>query len=232
MAASFSANYQSQLNLRPAGALRSRKKCEKLGLLRVHSPRFIFKASVDSQSTIVIVIAVTLSAVSLFYFGYSRRKRNAKKILGCPTFASSLGSNVGNQAIQTQILDFQEFQRDNSLKEVGLLEESTEHNLVFVDKEAQLPFWRSSVVHEEVVMTKLQILLLSSFEPLTFAEGITELQVERSQDEVDSNAELLIIMDESKSTAASVHVENALRTVDKHAKEKMTLMLSAMMSVV
>ncbi|KAI4299907.1 hypothetical protein L6164_033328 [Bauhinia variegata] len=27
-------------------------------------------------------------------------------------------------------------------------------------------------------------------------------------------------MDESKSTAASVHVENALRTVDKHAKEK------------
>ncbi|KAI4299913.1 hypothetical protein L6164_033333 [Bauhinia variegata] len=278
MAASFSANYQSLSltsgnsrslsyfslcnlhsirarflgcghNLRPPGALRSRKKCGKLGLLRVHSPRFIFKASVDSRFIVVIVIAVTLSAVSLFYFGHNRRKRNAKQILGRPTFALSQGSNVGNQAIQTQILDFQEFQRDNSLKEVGLLEERREHNHVFVDKEAQLPFWRSSVVHEEVVMTKTsdsssEVLVSSvnastsndskvvdqsflpvayqssSFEPLTFAEGITELQVERSQDEVDSNAEFLIIMDESKSTAASVHVENALRTVDKHAKEK------------
>ncbi|KAI4297590.1 hypothetical protein L6164_037475 [Bauhinia variegata] len=192
--------------MKQPGALRSRKKCEKLGLLHVHSPPFIFKASVDSQFIVVIVIAVTLSAVSLFYFGRSRRKRNAKQILGRPTFASSLGSNVGNQAIQTQILDFQEFQRDNSLKEVGLLEESRENNHVFVDKEAHLPFWRSSVVHGEVVMIKSsdsssEVLVSSvnastsndskvvdqsflpvayqssSFEPLAFAERITELQV-------------------------------------------------------
>ncbi|KAI4297712.1 hypothetical protein L6164_037588 [Bauhinia variegata] len=300
-------------NLRPPVALRSRKKCSKLGLLRVHSPRFIFKASLDSQSIIVIVIIFTLSAVSLLYYRHSRRKKNTKEIPGRPKFALSQGSNVGNQAIQTNILGFQRFQIENSLEEIGLLKESTgELNHAFEDKEAQMLFWRSTVVHEEAVMTKTsesssdflvssvnngsssnnsevleqssesspdflvssvngsssnnselvheetvmtktsetssdflvssvnngsssnnseavkQSFLpvayqSSSLEPITSVEEITELHVGRSQDESDSNSELLIIMDESKPPAASVDVENALKTVDEHAKEKSEL---------
>lgn len=51
------------------------KRRSRLGLLRLHSPRFVFKASFHSHSLIVVVVVVTLSAVSLLHFTLNRRKK-------------------------------------------------------------------------------------------------------------------------------------------------------------
>ncbi|KHN11783.1 pentatricopeptide repeat-containing protein MRL1, chloroplastic-like isoform X2 [Glycine soja] len=62
----------------------------------------------------------------------------------------------------------------------------------------------------------------SSLQPLEFAEEMA-IQVEESQDKVDSDDELPLNMVESEHTASSVSVNNALTTVDEHTKEKIEL---------
>lgn len=62
----------------------------------------------------------------------------------------------------------------------------------------------------------------SSLQPLEFAEEMA-IQVEESQDKVDSDDELPLNMVESEHTASSVSVNNALTTVDGHTKEKIEL---------
>jgi len=57
-----------------ASSLRSRNKRNKLGLLRLHSPRFVFKAALNSQ-LIVVVVVVTLSAVSWIHFTLNNKKK-------------------------------------------------------------------------------------------------------------------------------------------------------------
>lgn len=61
----------------PAGTLRSRRKQSKL-VLRVQSPRFLFRASLGSHSSalVVVVAVVTFSAVSVVVFNRYRRKKN------------------------------------------------------------------------------------------------------------------------------------------------------------
>jgi hypothetical protein len=51
------------------------KRNNKLGLLRLHSPRFVFKASLASHSLIVVVVVVTLSAVSFLHFTLNNKKK-------------------------------------------------------------------------------------------------------------------------------------------------------------
>lgn len=65
----------------PAGTLRSRRKQRKLGL-RVHSPRFIFRASLESHSSVLIIVVavVTFSAVSVVLFNRYRRKKNDREV--------------------------------------------------------------------------------------------------------------------------------------------------------
>lgn len=80
-------------NLRPPGGIRSsRNKCKKLQLLHLHSPRFIFKASLSSHSIIVVVTLVTLSVVSLFYF--SKRKKNSKEVTGLTVILDLFSPNL------------------------------------------------------------------------------------------------------------------------------------------
>ncbi|WVZ01964.1 hypothetical protein V8G54_022770 [Vigna mungo] len=61
-------------------SLRSRNKrttSRNLGLLRFHSPRFVFKASFHSHSVVVLVIVVTLSAVSWLHFTLTKKKNKS-----------------------------------------------------------------------------------------------------------------------------------------------------------
>lgn len=62
----------------------------------------------------------------------------------------------------------------------------------------------------------------SSLQPLEFAEEMA-IQVEESQDKVDSDDELPLNMVEPEHSASSVSVNNALTTVDGHTKEKIEL---------
>ncbi|RDX65611.1 Pentatricopeptide repeat-containing protein MRL1, chloroplastic, partial [Mucuna pruriens] len=238
-------------SLRPPPPIRSRnKRCNNLGLLRFHSPRFVFKASFHSHSVIVIVIVVTLSAVSFLHFTLNKRKKTLNQTRGHAKFAlSPQGTNVGNQVIDSQILGFTEFQRDNALAEIGKLKDHHGDDYrVFEDKEIHLPFLKSSVVHEVAIATETsepsssvldsgvnnnsskvldQSFLTvafspSSLQPLEFAEEMA-IQVEENQDKVDSDPELPLNMVKSEHTASSVCVNSALATVDEHTKEKIEL---------
>ncbi|KAI9127569.1 hypothetical protein K1719_000562 [Acacia pycnantha] len=243
-------------NLRPPGCVRSRNnKCKKLRLLQLHSPRFIFKASLSSHSVVVVVTLVTLSAVSLLYYNYIKRKKNSKEILEHPKFAlSQQGGNIGNQAIESQILCFQEFQGENLLKEIGILEDKSDReNHDFEGKETQLTYCASPMVQEEAVVTeKLEspsdVLTSSvnttsssntskvvdeshlsvefqsgSFEPLSFASEMTELQVEETRDKARSDSELPIITNKHEHTASFDPLNNEFTIVKDHAKEKIEL---------
>lgn len=65
------------------------KRRNRLGLLRLHSPRFIFKASFQSNPLIVVVVVVTLSAVSLIHFTLNKRKKNLSQVkLLCTLYSS------------------------------------------------------------------------------------------------------------------------------------------------
>jgi len=68
---------------------------------------------------------------------------------------SPQGSNVGNQVIDSQILGFPEFQRDNSLNEIGKLNDlNGKENHVFEDQEGPLQFLQSSMVQETAMKTR------------------------------------------------------------------------------
>ncbi|KAJ1393767.1 Pentatricopeptide repeat-containing protein, chloroplastic, partial [Sesbania bispinosa] len=134
----------------PPGLRSRNKRNNKLGLLRLHSPRFVFKASFHSHPVIVVVIVVTLSAVSLLHFTLNKKKKTLDQTRGHAKFAlSPQGSNVGNQVIDSQIIGFPEFQRDNPLNEIN-----GEDNHVFEEKEVHLPVLQSSMVHETAFTTE------------------------------------------------------------------------------
>ncbi|KAE9448215.1 hypothetical protein C3L33_19882, partial [Rhododendron williamsianum] len=62
-------------NLRPPGLLRSNRKCKELLGLRIRSPRFLVRASLDSQSSLLVVTVVTVSALAFVSLSYSGRKK-------------------------------------------------------------------------------------------------------------------------------------------------------------
>lgn len=76
-------------SLSSASSLRSRNKRNKLGLLRLHSPRFVFKAALNSQ-LIVVVVVVTLSAVSWIHFTLNNKKKKNLNQVSSSTPHSSL----------------------------------------------------------------------------------------------------------------------------------------------
>lgn len=154
---------------------------------------------------------------------------------------SPQGTSVGNQVIDGQILGFPEFQTDNNstLAEMAKLKEHHEEDYLFL---------KSSVVQEVAVATEASessssvidsgansnsskvldesFLSMSfppsSLQPLEFAEEMA-IQVEESQDKVDSDLELPLDMVKSELTASPASVNDALATVDEHTKEKIEL---------
>ncbi|KAJ7967220.1 Pentatricopeptide repeat [Quillaja saponaria] len=235
-------------NLRPLGGLRSRRKYKKVGLLHIQPPRFVFRASLDSHSILVVVAIVTFSAVSLLYFNHNKRKKSVKEIPTHPTFAlPQLGSDTGNHIVESQILGFEDLQTESLLKEVELKDNSHETSQTFEDEEAQLPFWRSAVVNEEAIMSPASSVLASNVnhssnisevtdqvlspmffergavQPIEFSNELTDLQMEESQEEIKSDPELPISMDEIKYTTASVCLNNAFAELNEHGEPKVEL---------
>ncbi|XP_019241504.1 PREDICTED: pentatricopeptide repeat-containing protein MRL1, chloroplastic-like, partial [Nicotiana attenuata] len=70
----------SHNNLRPPGFLRSRRKCRNIGFqFSAHSSRFVLRASLDSQSVVVVAAVVTISALTIIFFEFSKRNANIKE---------------------------------------------------------------------------------------------------------------------------------------------------------
>ncbi|KAI8554125.1 hypothetical protein RHMOL_Rhmol05G0073600 [Rhododendron molle] len=62
-------------NLRPPGLLRSNRKCKEQLALQIRSPRFLVRASLDSQSSLLVFTVVTVSALAFVSLSYSDRKK-------------------------------------------------------------------------------------------------------------------------------------------------------------
>ncbi|XP_009589921.1 pentatricopeptide repeat-containing protein MRL1, chloroplastic isoform X2 [Nicotiana tomentosiformis] len=69
-----------QNNLRSPGLLRLRRKCRNIGFqFSAHSSRFVLRASLDSQSVVVVAAVVTISALTIIFFEFSKRNANIKE---------------------------------------------------------------------------------------------------------------------------------------------------------
>lgn len=76
---------------RPPGNLRYRRKWKNLGF-HIHSPKLLVKASISSQSIVLLISVVTVSAITAAYLNYCQRNKNKSKqvILLSIAFCSSV----------------------------------------------------------------------------------------------------------------------------------------------
>ncbi|GLT70764.1 hypothetical protein SLA2020_428240 [Shorea laevis] len=200
----------------PAGTLRSRRKQSKL-VLRVQSPRFLFRASLGSHSSalVVVVAVVTFSAVSVVVFNRYRRKKNDREVTGPPNFALlEIGQDVMKWVFGGQILGFGELHKEKERNR--LRDEIGDSSHAYEDEEAPLLFQNSALIDEEALVTKTLLppgsdVLTSSIsdssytngpvfdscavQPLTFDKEMTALQVEGPEEEIASDLELPTLMD-------------------------------------
>ncbi|KAK9287449.1 hypothetical protein L1049_015870 [Liquidambar formosana] len=168
-------------NLRPPG-LRSRRKCKKLGLL-IQSPRFLFRASLNSQPILVVVVAVaavaTISALSIVYLNYSRRKKNVREVSASQNIAlSKLVRDIMNKVIEGWILVLGNSDKKTSEKECeSLMDKMRESSHASGDSKALLRrSQESALMHEETLITKTSELpgsdvLASGASDCVFSEG-------------------------------------------------------------
>ncbi|KAL8096830.1 hypothetical protein AgCh_030066 [Apium graveolens] len=63
---------------RPPGNLRYRKKWKKLGF-HIHSPKLVVRASISSQSIVLFISVVTVSAIAAAYLNYCQRNKTKSK---------------------------------------------------------------------------------------------------------------------------------------------------------
>uniref|UniRef100_A0A5B7AR55 PROP1-like PPR domain-containing protein n=1 Tax=Davidia involucrata TaxID=16924 RepID=A0A5B7AR55_DAVIN len=139
-------------NLRPPG-LRCRRTCKKLGF-HIQSPRFLFRASLDSQSIPVVVAVVTVSALTVIYLNYSKRK-NVEEMSGPLVLAlSGQIRGIMNQVIMDQIFGIEDLERrtsrsgsKDSMKEMGEISHASEN------KVGQLLTKEPALMHEEPLIT-------------------------------------------------------------------------------
>ncbi|KAA8536026.1 hypothetical protein F0562_028504 [Nyssa sinensis] len=190
-------------NLRPPG-LRSRRKCKKLGF-HIQSPRFLFRASLDSQATIVVVAVVTVSALTVVYLNYSKRKQNVKKMSGLSILAlPERIRGIMNWVIMHDIFGTKDIERKTSVGgNKDSMQQMGEFSHASEDKAVQLVMKEPALMHEETLITKT----LECHGSEIIAPPETEF-----------GSDLHKLMVKEKLTVASVPMDSALAEVNEHKK--------------
>ncbi|CAL5402224.1 unnamed protein product [Camellia sinensis] len=141
------------LGLRPPG-LPSRRKCKKLGL-HIRSPRFLFRASLDSHSTLIVVALVTVSALAVVFVNYSKRKKKQTRVSG-PLFLeiSQQVRAVMNQLIKNKSLGFLDPERLMSTNESKhAVKEMRESRHEYEDELVQPQLLETALMSKETLIT-------------------------------------------------------------------------------
>ncbi|KAL1062918.1 hypothetical protein V6Z11_D13G111400, partial [Gossypium hirsutum] len=141
----------------PGGASSLRKKRKNLAFLRFQPPRFVSRASIDSNLVFVVIGVTALSALSLaFYNQFFRKSQTSKKVSGSSRSAlrqQRQGKDVVIQTADHQILETGDLQRDTFAKENGgLTEHMKEVNDASESKEVLLQ--ETAVVNGDSMLTK------------------------------------------------------------------------------
>ncbi|KAG7975836.1 hypothetical protein I3843_06G120200 [Carya illinoinensis] len=232
----------------PAAALRTRRKLSRAGL-GLHSPRFLFRASLNSHSSFLVVVlaAFTFSVVFLKHY---RRKKSDKEVPRPPDFALfKVGQDIMNWIFESQILGFGELGEGEERKWFRHIIAENSHTSA--DKEAPLLSQTPALMVGEVTVSKTLLPpgcdVLTTFnsstsfkseendvgvpsfstaifgscalKPLTSTEEMATLQAEGSEVEIASSLELPTLMGNIKLSAASVNINDSPAEVNECNEE-------------
>ncbi|XP_039058642.1 pentatricopeptide repeat-containing protein MRL1, chloroplastic isoform X1 [Hibiscus syriacus] len=110
-------------NLWPPGGSSLRKKRKSLGFNRLQSPRFLVRASIDSNLVLVVIGVTALSALSLTIYNQFLRKSATSKRVSRPSRSAipqqREGKDVVIQTADSQNLEMGDLQRETFTKENG-----------------------------------------------------------------------------------------------------------------
>ncbi|XP_059654043.1 pentatricopeptide repeat-containing protein MRL1, chloroplastic isoform X2 [Cornus florida] len=206
-------------NLRPPG-LRSRRKCKKLGF-HIHSPRFLFKASFDLQSIVVVVAVVTVSALTIVYLNYFKIKKvgemSGPSILALTERIRGL-MNRGNvhQTCVTGDLEWQmSVTESRDLMKATETGHASENELVQLQEESVL-------MHDENLITNT-LESHGTLQSVNFVTEMPELEFEVCGQDPESHSNLQKLMAREKLTVASTPMRTALKEVNEHNKSTLEL---------
>ncbi|CAK9175494.1 unnamed protein product [Ilex paraguariensis] len=200
-------------SLRPPG-LRSPRKCKKLGF-HIHSPRFFFRASLDSQSVLVVVTVVMVSALTVVYLSHSKRHNITEvsdQLMRALSHRIRCLMNWASEDRSLGPLDLWGEKFANNHKD--LMKETKESSRDFEDNVAQLQSMNNGLLNEETLITTT----LDSPDsgagavPLTFT---TEM-CERVETEISS--ELPTVMVKTGLIASSSPVNSVLSELNELEK--------------
>ncbi|XVE48931.1 hypothetical protein DITRI_Ditri01bG0041500 [Diplodiscus trichospermus] len=142
---------------RPGVASSLRKKRKNLGFLRLQSPRFIVRASIDSNLVLVVIGVTALSALSLAcYKQFFRKSETSKKVSGS---SGALPHQQEQKDVVIQAADSQSFvtgdlQRKTIEKEKDGLTEKIRNVTSSGSKEALSQFQETAVVNDDSLLAK------------------------------------------------------------------------------
>ncbi|XWS55041.1 hypothetical protein CRYUN_Cryun10bG0140900 [Craigia yunnanensis] len=137
--------------LRPPGGASLRKKHKNLGFLCLQSPRFIVRASIETNLVLVVIGVTALSALSLAQF--FRKSETSKK--DSPNSKIGEGKSVVIQTADRHILDIGDLQRETFEKgKHGLTEKMREVTNASESKEMLSQFREITVVNDDSLLAK------------------------------------------------------------------------------
>ncbi|PON55119.1 Tetratricopeptide-like helical domain containing protein [Parasponia andersonii] len=209
---------------------------------KTKSSRFFFRAALGSHSVVLVVAVVTVSAASFVYWNLFRSKKNSREVQRPRNFAlPQLGGRGINHVIESEMLELGEFReievqqllkdekRENRHASLHNEVPLQFHQTAVMNKESvitsalQSPSssvlvsgsGNSTLLNEPKVLDhSLSPLLAESamLERLNFVEKLNGLQIEKLQEEI-----------ESEFSSASVEENDSLVEVRVHEMEKKEL---------
>ncbi|XVF45446.1 hypothetical protein PTKIN_Ptkin02bG0207000 [Pterospermum kingtungense] len=147
--------------LRPPGGASSsslRKKRKNLGLKRLQSPRFIVRASLDSNLVLVVIGVTALSALSLACYNQFFKKSPTSKQV--PSSSQALPQKQEGKDVVVHTSDNRISVRGDSQREIfekekdGLTEETREVNNASGSKEELSQFQETTVLNVDSLLAK------------------------------------------------------------------------------
>ncbi|XP_022727395.1 LOW QUALITY PROTEIN: pentatricopeptide repeat-containing protein MRL1, chloroplastic-like [Durio zibethinus] len=135
-----------------------RKKHKNLGYIRLRSPHFIVRASIDSNFVLVVIGVASLSTLSLAcYNQFSRKSETSRKVSGSSRGLPQQlgGKDVVISTADSQIIVIGDLQRETFVKEKnGLTEKMREVTDASGSQEALSQFQETTVVNDDSMLVK------------------------------------------------------------------------------
>ncbi|KAF5727843.1 putative Pentatricopeptide repeat-containing protein [Tripterygium wilfordii] len=143
-------------NLRPPSALRLGRKCSKLGL-RNRSRRFYLKASLESDSVVVVVAVTAFTAFSIAWLNHYFKIRNSAEVPDSSKLAlSQLEKDTIDFIIGNEILDYEGLHGGSLTRgSESSVDKIRDNSHGHEDKNARMQFHETPLMHDGCLLVKV-----------------------------------------------------------------------------